>query len=70
MEVGEPVSSTCATLGTQVQGLDGAVRTQTAPASQSRRRGTGRMGDASGIKTGRTLVLVFASGKCKFDFLK
>ena len=60
VKVGEHVSSTCATRGTQVQGLDGAVRTQTAQASPSWRRGTERMGDASGIRIGRTLDLVFA----------
>ena len=67
MEVGEPVSSTCATLGTQVQGLDGAVMTQTAPASPSGRMEMGRMEGASGIRIGRTLDLVFASRKCKFS---
>ena len=67
MEVEEPVSSTCATHGTQAQGLGGAVMTQTAPALPSGRMGMGRMEGASGIRIGRALDLVFASRKCKFS---
>ena len=70
MKMGDHVSSTCATHGTQVQGLGGAVRMETAQALQPGRMEMGRMEGALGIRIARTLDLVFASRKCKFSASK